>query len=165
MYDVYVGLGSNLGDKKHYLTQAERYISALKGIRFIKSSNLYLTEPWGKKDQDWFLNKALYLKCSSYWTPFSFLNKILEIESLIGRERKVKWGPRKIDIDLLIFGDFVINTDDLVLPHPYLTKRAFVLIPLLEINPSLRLPTGEVLAEELNQLNYRVVGNKIYQKS
>ncbi len=163
-YQVYLGLGSNIGDKERNIERAQFFISSLKGVEYVKSSSLYLTEPWGNQDQEWFLNKALYVKCSSVWTPFSFLKKMLEIEDKMGRKRDLKWGPRTIDIDLLIFGDFVINTKELVLPHPYITKRAFVLVPLLEIDPYLRLPTGEILKEELKKLNYRVENNKIYQK-
>ncbi len=164
MYDVYIGLGSNKGNRERHLSVANKIISSLTGVYTLKRSSVYFTEPWGKKDQNWFLNQAVYLKCTPEWTPLTFLRALLDVELEMGRERSEKWGPRNIDIDLLLFGDCVINTEELILPHPYITQRAFVLVPLLEINPLLKLPTGELLKDELKKLDYCVKDKKIYQQ-
>jgi len=134
---VYISSGSNLGDKK---------ANILKAIDKIKSSNIevlclssfYKTKPYGYQDQDDFYNIVMKIKTNH--SPQNLLKLCLEIEKDMGRTRTIKWGPRTIDLDLLFFDKKIINTKELVIPHPDLHNRDFVLKPLLEISPQLVHP-------------------------
>lgn len=128
---VYLSLGSNLGDSKKNLLDAVREL-ARRGLKIVDISGIYLTEPVGFKEQPEFLN--LVLLAETAMKPEELLMEIAEIEKLLGRVREVHWGPRTIDIDILYFGDLTINTPELVIPHPRISERAFVLAPLQEID-------------------------------
>lgn len=136
---AYLGLGSNLGDRGYYLSEA---VAALKRstISVVSSSRIYETEPWGVQDQPMYWNQVIEVETSL--EPLALLHVCQEIEKKFGRVRKEHWGSRTIDIDLLIYDNEVSNTDELKLPHPYLEKREFVLAPLREIAPNLILPSG-----------------------
>ena len=125
-------LGSNLGDKKFNLKKAIELIGNSAG-KVLKTSSIYKTAAWGKLDQPHFYNLAIVL--ATYLSPKQLLEEILKIESLMGRVRKEKWGPRIIDVDILFFDDKVENSQNLKIPHPELHKRKFALIPLSEIEP------------------------------
>ncbi len=141
---AFLGLGSNLGDRADYLRKA---ITALEGsaIKIEAASKIYETEPWGFMGQPAYLNQVIELETSL--KPIELLHFCQKIEQLLGRKRERYWGPRTIDIDLLIYDNIVIRSEELILPHPYLEERAFVLIPLREIAPELVLPSGRAITE------------------
>ncbi|EHQ87328.1 2-amino-4-hydroxy-6-hydroxymethyldihydropteridine diphosphokinase [Desulfosporosinus youngiae] len=145
---VFIGLGSNLGDRAYYLKEA---ILALAGpdTKITASSRIYETEPWGGIDQPLFWNQVIEVDTSL--EPLDLLHVCQEIELRLGRERKVHWGPRTIDIDLLIYDNRVNESEELKLPHPYLEERAFVLTPLREIAPELILPSGRSINEVVGE--------------
>lgn len=134
----YLGLGSNLGNKQNYITNAIKYISELENVEIKKTSSIITTKPYGKIDQPDFLNCVVELNTNIL--PEELLKKCLNIENQLGRSRKGKWGPRTIDIDMLFYEDKIMNTKLLVLPHPELHKREFVLISLSELCPDLIHP-------------------------
>ncbi|TGE36460.1 2-amino-4-hydroxy-6-hydroxymethyldihydropteridine diphosphokinase [Desulfosporosinus fructosivorans] len=141
---AFLGLGSNLGDRAHYLEEA---ISALAGplIKVEATSRIYETEPWGLMDQPLYWNLVIEVETSL--EPLELLHVCQAVEHQLGRERLVHWGPRTIDIDLLIYDNTVSESKELILPHPYLEERAFVLAPLRELAPELVLPSGRSIAE------------------
>lgn len=141
---VYLGLGSNLGDRAYYLREA---ISSLSSpmIKIGAVSRIYETEPWGVMDQPLYWNQVLEIETTL--KPIDLLHFCQDIELKLGRERKVHWGSRTIDIDLLIYDNIVSETKELKLPHPLLEEREFVLAPLREVAPNLILPSGRSIAE------------------
>ena len=141
---AFLGLGSNLGDRAHYLGEA---ISALASplIKVEATSQIYETEPWGLMDQPLYWNQVIEVETTL--EPLDLLYVCQEIEHQLGREREVHWGPRTIDIDLLIYDNIVSESEELILPHRYLEERAFVLAPLREIAPELVLPSGRSITE------------------
>ncbi|MCK5578314.1 MAG: 2-amino-4-hydroxy-6-hydroxymethyldihydropteridine diphosphokinase, partial [Planctomycetes bacterium] len=135
---AYVGLGSNLKDKTSNLKQAIKNINDLPAVRVTRQSRFYRTAPEGLTDQPDFLNAALEVKTSL--TPRSLLKALLKLERKMGRVRTKRWGPRLIDLDLLFYDNVIMSLKKLVLPHPRLTQRRFVLRPLTEIAPRLKHP-------------------------
>lgn len=128
---VFIGIGSNLEGPIFRCQEAIGYIKALKGCFFLRRASFYRTEPIGYVNQDWFVNTVLELR-----TTLSARNLMLELQGIerqMGRERLVKWGPRLIDLDILLYGQEVINEAALIVPHPELHKRRFVMEPLNEI--------------------------------
>jgi 2-amino-4-hydroxy-6-hydroxymethyldihydropteridine diphosphokinase len=130
MTQTYIGIGSNLGTPADNVLQAIRELQSIG--KLLAHSGLYLTKPWGYTDQPDFVNAVVSLEvdCSAS----ELLNSLLQIEREMGRERLIKWGPRTIDLDILLFGDLQIDEPSLTVPHPEMYKRAFVLIPLAEID-------------------------------
>jgi 2-amino-4-hydroxy-6-hydroxymethyldihydropteridine diphosphokinase len=126
---IYLSLGSNVGNRRKFLKDAIDKLS--KRIDGILSSSIYETEPWGKLDQAWFLN--LCIKGHTELSPEELLSFTKSVEVDLGRKHTTRWGPREIDIDILFYGNRVIESDKIKIPHPYLAKRAFVLTPLAEI--------------------------------
>ena len=145
---VFLSLGSNLGEKEKNISRAKELLKK-KGIEIIKESSIYLTAPWGKKDQPWFLNQVIEVATSL--PPEELLDLIKGIEKELGREKGEKWGPRIIDLDILFYGEKIINLPSLTIPHPYLHERAFVLIPLTEIAPEFVHPVLKRKAKELKE--------------
>jgi 2-amino-4-hydroxy-6-hydroxymethyldihydropteridine diphosphokinase len=144
--NVYLCLGSNIGDRRAVLNEAKALI--IKNIgKVARQSHLYETEPWGKPEQDTFLNQVIMINTTL--DPRGLLEEITKIERDLGRERKEKWGPRVIDVDILFYGRRVIRDKGLEVPHPELHKRAFVLAPLLEIAPELEHPILKKPIDEL----------------
>ena len=135
---VYVGVGSNRGNALDHCRRAIEAIGADSRSRLLQCSPFYWTEPVGKKDQDWFINGVVAAETSL--NPHEFLAFLLGIERQMGRERGERWGPRVIDLDILLFGDKVLNESGLQVPHPRLPERRFVLIPLRDIAPWLEHP-------------------------
>ena len=140
---AYLGLGSNIGDRAANLREAIRLLS--ENVRIKKVSSLYETEPIGYLDQGWFLNAAVGIE--TQLRPRGLLRLIQDIERALGRERTLRWGPRTIDIDILLYDNERVDEPDLEIPHPRLGERLFVLEPLLEIWPDAVLPDGRGLAE------------------
>lgn len=136
MTDVYLLLGSNEGDRQAWLQQAVEQLAALGNIN--SQSALYQTAAWGIEDQPAFLNMALRLQTELH--PLELLQKIHDIEQHLGRQRTLKWGQRTLDIDILFYGDAVIDLPELKVPHPYLQERRFALVPLNEITPDFLHP-------------------------
>ena len=132
---AFLALGSNIGDKAASLRAAVKAIAALPGTTVIATSSVYRTPPWGKTDQDWFANAAVTVETAL--APLALLEACLAIEIQLGRIRRERWGPRVIDIDVLIHGETHMTSERLTLPHPAMAERAFVLIPLQEIAPDL----------------------------
>lgn len=141
---VYLSLGSNISDRIGFLANAENLLNE-NGIYTIKKSKIYETEPWNdgtkiapsdESGQMWFLNQVIEAETS--FVPDELLKVSQEIEKQLGRTKKHHWGPREIDIDILLYGNTVIDTPDLTIPHRHMYDRQFVLIPLLEIEPDLK---------------------------
>jgi len=143
---VYLSLGSNAGDRLDNLRRACAALAA-RGIRLRRASSVYETEPVDMREQTWFLNCVIEVETSL--PPLRLLYEIEQIEAELGRQRLQLKGPRTIDLDILLYGDRVIREENLVVPHPELHKRRFVLVPLREIAPSLKLPLFGRTVEEL----------------
>lgn len=138
MIPVYIGLGSNLGNREENLHAAYRHILVVEGVQPVRCSRFYETVPVGGPPQPMFLNAALEVKTSL--PPYKLLERFQSIEALIGRVRTVMWGPRLIDIDLLLYGNKIIDEERLKIPHPLMHTRLFVLEPLAEIAPNMVHP-------------------------
>jgi len=151
---VFVGLGSNLGEREAMIRLALEALSRLPGTHLVKASSLYDTEPVGEVDQPNFLNAVAQL--DTELTARQLLWNLHLIEKRLGRVRTQRWGPRTIDLDLLLYGSLVLDEPELTVPHPELTARSFVLVPLVELDPLLVHPvTGETLLHHLSRLNTR----------
>lgn len=138
MNEVYLSLGSNLGDRKAQLQEAVRLLQTNPSISNIKMSSIYETAPVGYLDQYAFLNLVIRLETSL--SPLELLDICQEIEQVLHRERLVRWGPRTVDLDVLLYGQEQVATERLTIPHPRMYERTFVLVPLQELMPSLILP-------------------------
>ncbi|AHM57006.1 2-amino-4-hydroxy-6-hydroxymethyldihydropteridine pyrophosphokinase FolK [Peptoclostridium acidaminophilum DSM 3953] len=131
MTSACISLGSNMGERLSNLKAAVDMVAGLETTALTAESAVYETEPWGLKDQDSFLNMCI--KIETELSPKELLKKLQEIELGLGRKRLIRWGPRTIDLDILIYDDVQMDDEELTLPHPRITERAFVLMPLLEI--------------------------------
>nr|WP_286267733.1 2-amino-4-hydroxy-6-hydroxymethyldihydropteridine diphosphokinase [Thalassotalea atypica] len=138
---AYVGLGSNLSDPEQQIRQAVTAIENISSCKLLHVSHLYFSRPMGPKDQPDYMNAVLALETTL--APLSLLDQLQTIENTAGRVRKDnRWGPRVLDLDIILFGDEVINNERLTVPHYGMTEREFVLTPLAEIAPNLSLPDG-----------------------
>ncbi len=144
--NVYLSLGSNLGNRRENIVSASTLIHKKVG-KIVKSSHFYETQPYGKTDQDAFVNQVVMV--NTLLDPRAMLEEITKIERELGRERKEKWGPRTIDIDILFYGKRIIRDKGLEIPHPELHKRAFVLVPMMELDPELEHPTLNLAIDQL----------------
>jgi 2-amino-4-hydroxy-6-hydroxymethyldihydropteridine diphosphokinase len=144
---VYLGLGSNLGDRAGHLAQACELLAAQAGPLGV-SSAVYQTEPWGLADQPAFYNQVVQLH--TWLAPGELLAAVLAIEQQMGRQRQQRWGPRLIDLDILLYADLKMATPELTVPHPQLANRRFVLVPLAQIAAEVTVPgTGQTVAQLL----------------
>jgi 2-amino-4-hydroxy-6-hydroxymethyldihydropteridine diphosphokinase len=142
---AYLGLGSNLGDR---LTNLQRAVDALRdapGVRIARSSRVWETEPVGGPPQPEYLNAVLHVETDR--SPHELLEACRTVEEALGRVRTERWGARTIDVDVLLYDDEIVDAPDLTVPHPRMTKRAFVVLPLLELEPHLALPDGRRLKD------------------
>lgn len=150
MNEAYVALGANLGDRDASLRDALRRMAAVPGLEVLRISRVYETDPVGYVDQPVFLNMAAVLKTGL--SPVELLRRLLSIEREMGRVRDTRWGPRTIDLDLLIYEDVAMDTPELTLPHPRMRERAFVLAPLRDIwRPGETFPWQDALDKLLRQ--------------
>jgi 2-amino-4-hydroxy-6-hydroxymethyldihydropteridine diphosphokinase len=151
---AYIGLGSNLGEREAQIRLALDDLARLPETRLVRASSLYDSEPVGDVDQPNFLNAVAELETEL--TARQLLWNLQLIERRLGRTRTRRWGPRTIDLDLLLFGPEVIDEPDLQVPHPELARRSFVMVPLVELDPMLVHPvTGETLVALLTSLKTR----------
>ena len=152
--EAFIALGSNMGDKKKYIENAVEELKNEKLCRVLKVSKLIGTEPYGVTDQDEFLNGAL--KMETLLTPHELLELLHRIEQEAGRKRIRRWGPRTLDLDIIFYGDQIIEEDDLCIPHIDMQNREFVLGPMCEIAPHKRHP---VLKETMTEMLVKLKGN------
>lgn len=151
MIKAFVGLGSNLGERELQIRRAVDELAKIPRTTLVRVSSLYDTDPVGEVEQPAFLNAVAWLETEL--SPRELLWNLLLIEQRMGRVRAQKWGPRKIDLDLLFHGSTVLEEPDLVVPHPEAHKRAFVLAPLVELDPDFVHPvTNETVAKTLRRL-------------
>lgn len=148
---AYIGIGSNLGDRRAHLETGLEELTAVPGVKLESVSSAYETAPQGYTDQPSFLNAVFSVRTTL--SPHDLLLIMQEIENRHHRHRHLHWGPRTLDLDLLLYGDCRIETEDLVLPHPRITERCFVLAPLCEIAPDLCHPcSGQLFTENLQTI-------------
>ncbi|AXV43195.1 2-amino-4-hydroxy-6-hydroxymethyldihydropteridine diphosphokinase [Staphylococcus warneri] len=147
MVKAYLGLGSNMGDRAHQLQQAIQIIDRFQHIDVTSVSPIYETEPVGYTDQPQFLN--LCIEIETTLKPQELLKRCLETEQALHRVRKIRWGPRTLDVDILLYGNEIIEEDNLIIPHPRMVERAFVLIPLNDIASKHIEPRSQRLIENL----------------
>ena len=152
MDKVFIGLGSNLGDRMSYLKDAVKEISKFAVIK--KCSSIYETEPWGYKEQRLFLNCVIEIETKH--EPLNLLKEVRKIETGLGRVERKKWTEREIDIDILFYGNLTFENDDVKIPHPEIQNRKFVLEPMSEIEPGFIHP---VLKKNIANLFRNTVDN------
>ena len=146
MKTAYVSLGSNVGDREQQIATAIQALGG-RGIRVVRQSSIYSTEPVDVATQSWFLNCVLEIETELM--PRQLLRTFKEIENELGRKYTVRRGPRVIDIDILLYGSSIVQTPQLEIPHPRMAQRRFVLVPLVEIAPAVHHPVENKSAEEL----------------
>lgn len=146
MSDAFISIGSNIGDRAHYLRESMNLLNSREDTVVEKVSSIYETEPVGYTNQASFLNVVIQIRTAL--TAENLLAACQEIEQKLGRERTIRWGPRTVDLDILLYNEEKIETANLSVPHPRMAERAFVLVPLLEIAPNVKSPiTGELYAK------------------
>ena len=155
MKTVYLSIGSNVGERDSHLARALERLAS-EDMRVLRTSGVYETEPRDVPDQPWFLNQVAEIETSLF--PRQLLGRLQKIERLLGRVPTRPKGPRSIDIDILLYGDVIVSTPGLEIPHPRLPDRRFVLEPLAELAPQLRHPrTRQTVMEMLAQVRHQKV--------
>jgi dihydropteroate synthase len=147
---VYLGLGANLDDRIGAITEAIKHLGSRHDIRVLRRAGLYQTAPMGVTDQPAFVNTVV--EALTRLAPLDLLDRVKEIEQVLGRQQRQRWGPREIDIDILLYGDAVVDEPDLTIPHPRLWERLFALAPLADLRPDLHGPDSHPIARHLAQL-------------
>lgn len=135
---VYIGLGSNMDLPEQHITAAIQSLGKIQSTRTLRVSSLYKSKPVGPQDQDDYINAVAQL--DTELEPLILLDNLQAIENEHGRVRNERWGPRTLDLDILMFGEKIIQNDRLIIPHPEILNRSFVLVPLIEINPECVIP-------------------------
>jgi 2-amino-4-hydroxy-6-hydroxymethyldihydropteridine diphosphokinase len=148
--EAYIALGSNVGDRNRLLREALLLIDSHSAINVIRVSGIYETDPVGYTEQPAFLNMTAALLTTL--APIELLHALLDIEKQLGRTRDIRWGPRTMDLDLLLMEDVQLDAEELTLPHPRMMERAFVLVPLRDV-----LSNGHPLQEKVNQIAVRAL--------
>lgn len=149
MNRAYLGLGTNMGDRLEYLKSACEILSKNDFININKESKIYETKAWGYTDQADFLNMCIEVETTL--DIYELLEACQEVEKKLNRERIIRWGPRTIDVDILFFNDIILNDENLSIPHPRISERAFVLIPLMDLNSNLKIKET-IIKDYLNSL-------------
>ena len=149
---AYLSLGSNMGNRMNNLKEALKRLQSDYPVTVVNVSSIYETDPVGYEEQDLFLNMVAQINTTL--SPYQLLEACLQVEKDLGRKREIHWGPRTIDLDILLYNDENIITEMLVVPHPRMHERSFVMIPLVEISPDILLPTfKQPLYEIADQLS------------
>lgn len=151
----YLSLGSNVGDRLAHLREAVRLLRESPAISVVRVSGVYETEPLGVRDQPWFLNAVVEL--TSDLQPLELLAEVKRIEGAVGRTPTFRWGPREIDLDILLYDDVDLAGEKLTIPHPRLTERLFVLLPLRELYPTWVDAVGQGIDALIEKLEGTVV--------
>jgi len=159
---AYLGLGSNMGDPVANVEQAVEALRKAPGLEVDAVSPIFRTEPQGMRDQDWFANCVARLHVRATYSPEELLDVLADIETRMGRVRTAHWGPRIIDIDILLYGDVEWDSPRLQIPHPRMLERAFVLVPLMHLAPEIRI-RDLCPSQWLSRLPYRLEGDRILQ--
>ncbi|MCU5600209.1 2-amino-4-hydroxy-6-hydroxymethyldihydropteridine diphosphokinase [Bacillus wiedmannii] len=146
---AYIALGSNIGERYTYLTEAIQFLNKNPYIQVNDISSIYETEPVGYTDQSCFLN--LVIKISTNLSPQELLKITQRVENDLGRKRETRWGPRTIDLDILLYNQENIEAENLIVPHPRMFERAFVIVPLLEINQDIKQNISRSQVEEMKR--------------
>lgn len=148
---AFLSLGSNKGDRLSVIQQAVNFLGTHELIEIAAASSFYETEPWGKKNQTWFVNAAVAIRTTL--SPVELLRVCQDIESKMGRDRskEERWGERPLDIDILFYDDLIMSNEILTIPHKYVHKRAFALVPMLEIKSSFVHPVFNKTISELHE--------------
>ncbi|MBM3240031.1 2-amino-4-hydroxy-6-hydroxymethyldihydropteridine diphosphokinase [Candidatus Poribacteria bacterium] len=158
---AYVSFGSNLGNKLQNINRGLQLVSRNPSITITKKSSLYETEPVGYENQGWFLNGVIEIETNV--SPHKLLSLLKKVERIMGRKRRIRWGPREIDFDILLYNQRCIDTPGLIIPHPRMHERGFVLAPLVEIapqviHPILKKSAQQLLAELADSKSVKVFG-------
>lgn len=160
---AFLGLGSNLGDRQAHLEAACDRLSALDDARVVLASPIYVTEPWGDAAQPRYLNQVVGVDLGASWTPEGLLEAALAIETAEGRVRdpQRRFGPRTLDVDILLYGETRCSRPDLIVPHPRLRERAFMLVPLADIAPEAVIADahGGTVAQALQRIADQISQN------
>ncbi len=159
MKHAFLGLGANVGDREGNLRAALARLETAPGVNLRGCSRVYQTEPVGVTEQPEFLNMVVEVEISDGMTARDLLLLVKRIETEVGRRQRERWGPREIDIDILLFDNEQVMEDDFEVPHPRMWERAFVLAPLAELAPDLKTPGGETVAEAAARLS---IEQKVY---
>lgn len=160
---AYVSLGSNMGDPLANVRFALKLMEEAERLEVDAVSSVFWTEPQGMRDQDWFANCVARIRVDASLSPEDLLDAVASVETGMGRVRTTHWGPRTIDIDILLFGDLEWNAPRLQIPHPRMCDRAFVLVPLMHLAPNI-LIKGLYPSQWLSRLRYSVEGDRILQE-
>ncbi|HEY8194611.1 MAG TPA: 2-amino-4-hydroxy-6-hydroxymethyldihydropteridine diphosphokinase [Hyphomicrobium sp.] len=136
-FDATLGLGSNIGDRVGNIEEAIRRLAADGVVSVVSQSRFYRTAPWGVTDQDWFVNACVAIKTDA--SPRELLQRCQAVENDMARVRTLRWGPRNIDVDVLTYRDLKIDEPDFIVPHPRIAERGFVLVPLKDVAPDLKI--------------------------
>jgi 2-amino-4-hydroxy-6-hydroxymethyldihydropteridine diphosphokinase len=159
---IYIGIGSNIGDRLKNIKKAITLMA--EHVKLVEKSCIYETEPAGGIEQGWFLNCVV--KLTSAMPPFKLFRLLKSIEKMIGRKKKLKWGPRIIDLDILLYNDEIINKKILKIPHPEMHRREFVLIPLKDIYPDFIHPVfKKTIPEMLSTSEVDRLGVRVYDEN
>ena len=150
MGNIFIALGSNLGNPKEQVKNGILSIKKIGGVKILSESNLYETPPVGMVNQPNFINAVI--KIDSDLSPYALLNKLLKIENIAGRIRVDKNGPRTLDLDILLFDNLILNETKLTIPHPRMHERLFVLMPLKDIDEAIVIPNHGAIIDIINKL-------------